>query len=163
MTPVARPGPDVTRTILVPIDGSDPAEAALEFALDQFEDAHVVVYHAINPLAVGHGDAELTKRDFWPGQLEAAKAESETVLDSARTRAEEADVEVEFEAQVGLPTDAIVEYAEAEDVDHVVVGSRGRSGLERIALGSVAEKVVRRCSAPVTLVHGEESSGPGVQ
>jgi len=45
-----------------------------------------------------------------------------------------------------------VEYAEESDVDHIVIGSHGRSGVSRILLGSVAESVVRRADMPVTVV-----------
>ncbi|MFW6265865.1 MAG: universal stress protein, partial [Halanaeroarchaeum sp.] len=43
-------------------------------------------------------------------------------------------------------------YVEETDVDHVVIGSHGRSGVGRILLGSVAERVVRRSPTPVTVV-----------
>lgn len=54
--------------------------------------------------------------------------------------------------EFGRPARTIVEYVEDHDVDHVVVGSHGRSGLSRTLLGSVAERVVRRSSVPVTVV-----------
>ena len=50
------------------------------------------------------------------------------------------------------PADAILDYVEANDVDHVIMGSHGRSGISRILLGSVAEIVARRSPAPVTVV-----------
>ena len=52
----------------------------------------------------------------------------------------------------GKPAREIVSYAEKGDVDHIVMGSRGRSGLSRLLLGSVAETVVRRAPTPVTVV-----------
>jgi len=53
---------------------------------------------------------------------------------------------------VGRPTKVIVEYADDHDIDQIVMGSHGRSGMSRILLGSVAEIVVRRASVPVTVV-----------
>jgi nucleotide-binding universal stress UspA family protein len=55
----------------------------------------------------------------------------------------------------GDPANEIVAYAEETDVDHIVVGSHGRSGLSRVLLGSTAEKVVRRSPVPVTVVKGD--------
>jgi nucleotide-binding universal stress UspA family protein len=54
--------------------------------------------------------------------------------------------------EIGRPSRAIVEYAEEHDIDHIVMGSHGRSGVTRILLGSVAETVVRRSPVPVTIV-----------
>jgi nucleotide-binding universal stress UspA family protein len=54
--------------------------------------------------------------------------------------------------EVGHPARTIVEYAADETVGHVVIGSHGRVGVSRLLLGSVAEKVVRRSSVPVTVV-----------
>jgi nucleotide-binding universal stress UspA family protein len=52
---------------------------------------------------------------------------------------------------VGRPAREIVDYADENDIDHVVMGSHGRSGVSRIVLGSVAENVVRKSSVPVTV------------
>jgi nucleotide-binding universal stress UspA family protein len=53
--------------------------------------------------------------------------------------------------EVGQPSDAIVEYAEANGIDHVVMGSHGRSGLSKIVLGNVAESVIRNSRATGTI------------
>jgi nucleotide-binding universal stress UspA family protein len=52
---------------------------------------------------------------------------------------------------VGKPARAIVEYADDHDIDQIVMGSHGRSGVTRILLGSVAESVVRDSTVPVTV------------
>ena len=52
---------------------------------------------------------------------------------------------------MGQPSDVIVEYAEEEGIDHVVMGSHGRSGLSKIVVGSVAESVIRDSQATVTI------------
>ncbi len=59
---------------------------------------------------------------------------------------------VERVIEVGRPTKVIVEYADEHDINQIVMGSHGRSGMSRILLGSVAEIVVRRASVPVTVV-----------
>ena len=60
--------------------------------------------------------------------------------------------DVERALEVGRPTRTIVEYADEHDIDQIVMGSHGRSGMSRILLGSVAEIVVRRATVPVTVV-----------
>ena len=56
------------------------------------------------------------------------------------------------ETVVGRPARTIVDYAEQEDVDAVVIGSHGGEAVGRVLLGSVAETVVRRSPVPVTVV-----------
>ncbi|MFC6988838.1 universal stress protein [Haloplanus sp. GCM10025708] len=74
------------------------------------------------------------------------------MFDRARERVGETDCELRTELVVGKPEREIVDYVDQEDVDHVVMGSHGRSGLDRLLLGSVAETVVRRVRVPVTVV-----------
>lgn len=146
----------MTETVLVPIDGSDPAEAALAFALDHFPDAHLVVYHAINPLTVASEvDAGATSEEFWSAVIEEAESRAAEILADAEERVAPADREIELDAEVGPAATNVVECVDERDVDRVVIGSHGRTGLERAVLGSVAEKVVRRASVPVTVVEGE--------
>ncbi len=64
------------------------------------------------------------------------------------------DVRIKYVVERGVPAaGAILEYARLNDIDLIVVGTRGRSGLRRLMLGSVAEEVVRRAQCPVLSVH----------
>jgi len=58
----------------------------------------------------------------------------------------------------GHPSSAIIEFAENNNVDLVVLGTLGKTGLDRFLLGSVAEKVVRGSKVPVMVVHSGETS-----
>lgn len=62
---------------------------------------------------------------------------------------------VELTTRVGNPHDEILQFAEDEGCDLIVLGTHGRSGLERWWLGSVAEKVIRRADCPVMTVREE--------
>jgi len=138
--------------VLVPIDGSPPADDALEYALEQFPDAEIVALYVMDPVdgstAWGAGNA-----DDW---LAAAEERAETVLEEAAETARGAGRELATESTVGRPAHAIVEFTGEHDVDHVVVGSHGRDGLSRVLLGSVAETVVRRAPVPVTVARTPE-------
>jgi len=148
----------MSETVLVPTDGSEPATAALEFALETVPEAHIVVYHAINPLTVAReADSYTIHEEFWSEQLQAAKTDAEDLLEEAERRAGESDVGVDIDTEIGAPADAIVRYIKQRAIDHVVMGSHGRTGLTRVVLGSVAEKVIRRSPVPVTIVHGTGS------
>lgn len=77
---------------------------------------------------------------------------ADRVLDDAVARADDRGVTIETEQMVGSVTHSIVEFADGHDVDHIVIGSRGRTGTSRVLLGSVAEQVARRSPPPVTIV-----------
>jgi nucleotide-binding universal stress UspA family protein len=60
--------------------------------------------------------------------------------------------EVETAIEVGSPARTILAYVDDHDVDHVVMGSHGRSGVSRLVFGSVAEQVMRQSPVAVTVV-----------
>ncbi|MFB6108340.1 MAG: universal stress protein [Haloplanus sp.] len=139
------------KRILVPVDGSVPADAALSFALAEFPDAEMTVLSVVDPTDAGYASVESAPSTFERLQ-EAARERAESVLDDARETAADRGVEVTTETAVGEPSRAIVRWVEDHDVDQVVVGSHGRRGVSRVLLGSVAESVVRRSPVPVTVV-----------
>ncbi len=140
------------RRILVPIDESDRSTTALEFALDTYPEETIVALHVIDPAEYPSGGIEAGTVVDFERFREEYEARGETLLEGATSLASEADVEIETALETGRPTRTIVSYAEAEDVDHIVMGSHGRTGASRILLGSVAETVTRRSPVPVTIV-----------
>lgn len=148
----------MTETILVPVDGSDPADAALEFAVDRFPESEIQVLHVVNPLEVAYStEAEAIGRNFWPEQFERSQAESGRILSAAEDLVGERSADVEFDSALGPPAETIVGTAEDRDVDQIIMGSHGRTGVTRVVMGSVAEKVLRRAPVPVTIVHGDDA------
>jgi len=136
--------------ILVPIDGSEQSWAALEHACTVFADADVTALHVIDPMETHYGEGQLIHT---PEEYERMEADARELLDRAERRAEEEGVELSTALGTSRrPAREIVDYVEAHDVDHVVMGSHGRSGISRVLLGSVAEAVVRRSPAPVTVI-----------
>lgn len=137
--------------VLVPIDGSDPADEALNHALEQFPDASITAVYVMDPIdgATAWGPAGA---EDW---MAAAEQRAEEILDAAASRGAEAGVELETDSVLGRPSRAIIDYADEHDVDHIVVGSHGRDGVSRVLLGSVAEVVVRRSTVPVTVVRAK--------
>ena len=139
--------------VLVPYDDSEGSEHALEHALDQYPDATVTLLHVIDLVDAGYASpVDGTVPGFWEEWFENEQAASEQLFESAREKAGDAGADLQTESVVGRPTRAINDYAEDNDVDHIVMGSHGRSGVTRVLLGSVAEGVVRRAPVPVTIV-----------
>ncbi len=149
----------MTERVLVPIDGSESSWAALEYAFGHHGSDPIVVLYVADPSERAYTDRSRGDGDE-PDREENSTGEysveySKELFETARERADTAGVEVETETTIGSPADAILEYAENNGIDHIVMGSRGRSGLSRLLLGSVAETVVRRSSVPVTVARNQ--------
>lgn len=140
----------MTERILVPYDGSEPAADALRYALERFPDPEVTVLYVV-ATPDGYWTAFEDDPTALPG-YERATEQGEGLLADAATLADDLGHEVETEVVHGTPAARIVETAEAESIDTVVIGSHGREGVSRVLLGSVAETVVRRSPVPVLVV-----------
>ena len=84
--------------------------------------------------------------------MEAEEERAEGRFEELRALADDHGVTLEGETVLGRPARAIIDYAEDNEVDQIVMGSHGRDGVSRILLGSVAETIVRRSPCPVTVV-----------
>jgi nucleotide-binding universal stress UspA family protein len=143
----------MSETVLVPVDGSPQSDAALDHALAKFPDGEIVALTAVDPIAAGYSAAPGPDAGGYPGEwMEQARERADGILDDAVEHAAEQDREIETVRVTDRPARAIVDYADEEGVDHIVIGSHGRTGVTRVLLGSVAEKVVRRAPCPVTVV-----------
>ncbi len=134
--------------VLVPLDGSEQSWTAFEHALSEFPEATITLINIVDPIEAGYS-SEATAVGYAEEWFEQAKENAEELFEEARGRT---DHEVETTVEVGRPARTIVDYAEEEGFDQIVMGSHGRSGVSRILLGSVAETVVRRSPVPVTVV-----------
>ena len=122
---------------------------ALEHALKSHLDADITVLYVADSVDAG-SYTELTGN---PSEHDDRyREDAEAVFAEADALAGEHDRTVTTELSVGKPARTIIEFAEMGNIDHIVIGSHGRSGASRILLGSVAERVVRRAPVPVTVV-----------
>lgn len=142
----------MARRILVPMDGSPKARAGLEHALSTYPEADLTVLHVMAPYdRWDEQDPPLPTEvaDEW---YDAARERAEAVFAQARAMADEHGIDVSTVLEVGEAWRVIVDYAEEEDVDHIVLGSHGRPAGASIRLGSVAETVARRAPGLVSIV-----------
>ncbi|MCL9816078.1 universal stress protein [Natronocalculus amylovorans] len=138
-------------SILIPVDWSPKSRAAIDHVGAHFPDAAITLLYVINP------QIEYSRSLSYPGYTTDAEFKSEAdkaerVLEMAFERATDAGFTAIAETVKGLPSKEIVQFAENNDIDHIVMGSHGREGLSRFLLGSTAEEVLRRSPAPVTVV-----------
>ncbi|WP_123621036.1 universal stress protein [Halorubrum sp. CSM-61] len=143
--------------ILVPTDGSDVAESAVEHALDLAEkyDAEVHALYVVDidsvNFSLGTEQVDRLKQGRFDemGELkDRADEATGTVAERGAARA----VEVVEHVSGGRPHKVIGDYAENHDIDLIVMGSHGRAGVRRALLGSVTERTLRSTHVPVLVV-----------
>lgn len=149
----------MSQRILVPLDGSPLSKKALRTALDEYPEAEITVLHVIDPTEPGYSyphdaDLDLSLEPLHGSEewYERAREAGEALFDEAREIAAEYGGEIETETVVGDPARVIVQYAEDQDVDHILLGSHAREADSRILLGSVTEGVAFRAHARVSIV-----------
>lgn len=139
--------------LLVPIDGSPTSELAVDKAIGLAKafNSEVTTIYVVDPYPFTGVGADFA---YGQGQyLSAAKAAATDALALARKQLEQAGVTLRT-ATVESRTvwRGILEAAESSGVDLIVMGSHGRSGIEKLVLGSVAQKVITNTRLPVLLV-----------
>ena len=137
--------------VLIPTDGSAGADEAIVRAIDLATtyDAAIHALYVVDTNVGGEG----------VGVLDALEATGREAIDDVIDRAEAAGVAtIEGTVGRGAPHRAILAYADEHDVDLIVMGTHGRTGLDRYLVGSVAEKVVRLSDVPVLTVRMADGS-----
>ena len=149
--------------ILITVDGSEQSMDAADYAIamaKEEDDDNKTQMIALHVLFSQTGYAYSTNMFglVTPSSineiLEDAKLEAQQWFDKIKEKISENDIQLKTEVVVS-PTSvvgAIVDYAEHENVDLIVIGSRGRSGFKKLLLGSTASGVVTYATCPVLVV-----------
>lgn len=129
--------------ILFPTDFSHTGDAALTMATALARDTGAMLYivHVQEPPAY-YGGGEM-----YYGMLDPTAHELIKLLEDVKPN--DPSVRYEHRMLTGDPAGALVDFAKQENIDLIVLGTHGRSGLSRLLMGSVAEAVVRRAECPV--------------
>jgi nucleotide-binding universal stress UspA family protein len=142
------------KRILLPLDGSSISEQALPHAIAQAKrfNAELIILRVVEPLGERvqkySTSIERVEKEMLDFVLESLK---KVAID---VRAQ--GVKVRTEALQGRPHVKIIEYAESEEVDLVVICSRGKTGFSRWLMGSVADRVIRGVRTPVLVVRAQK-------
>lgn len=134
--------------VLVPVDDSEMAQEALEFAIEVYPDADITAFHVVGGPSLMMGEA--TGLALADDIEEAAEDLAHDVLETATDIAAKHDTEISTAVDVGDPARAIVNRA--EEFDLVVIGTHGGKLTDRLLTGDVAHKVFRGSPVPVTVV-----------
>ena len=144
--------------VLVPADFSETATLALETAMrllgpaareDGADQPEITLLHAWQPL-VDYGDGYMAFPQ--PNPMAESREQAETMLDGLASRLEGEGVKVRPVVRQGYPAKVVAEEASVRGVDLIAMGTHGHSGLARLLLGSIAERVVHRVTCPVLTV-----------
>ncbi|SFH67824.1 Nucleotide-binding universal stress protein, UspA family [Halorubrum aquaticum] len=148
--------------ILVPTDGSPKGRRAVEhaLALAAVHGADVHALYVVDTASYAGTGMEAT----WTGIDDLLREDADEAVAQVETLAEGTGVDVETTVVEGSPGREIVRYAADARCDLIVMGTHGRGGIDRLLLGSVAERVVRRSPVPVLTVRlGEETEATGTE
>ena len=147
--------------ILVAVDGSELSLDGVRHTLQWLQQglqATVVLAHVQEPASLYE---LVTSRD--PDLIAAASVEAgEHLLAPARALLDAAGVAYETDIGLGDPAHTLVDMAERNGADMVVIGAKGHGALSSALLGSVSQEVARACAVPVTIVkHLQDAVGDG--
>ncbi|WP_435157694.1 universal stress protein [Haladaptatus sp. DFWS20] len=139
--------------ILLPTDGSEATDRAIEQALDLAKtyDARLYAISVVDQTAVPPD----VRADILYEELQR---ECERALNDIEKKATDAGIDVRTSIPRGTPYRAILDFAEDHDIDLIVMGTHGRRGIDRYLLGSVTEKIVRLSEKPILTVRMSEST-----
>lgn len=145
-------------TILVPLDGSQRAEAILRHVEDlalRFG-SKVVFVRVVEPASLVQAP-EVAYMNLRRQEFDRRAKEARDYLVSQQGKFRERGIQVESEVLVGPVVEAIVKAAERSNADLIALASHGRTGLAQVFYGSVAAGVLQRVTRPLLLVRSQKS------
>lgn len=143
--------------ILVPTDFSDFSKPALQYgcAMAARFDAELHLLHVVPDPAMLIPEAAAFSVEAMQGQTDQLTVDANAALAKMPGDGWENSRPVVRAVRVGTAFMEIIDYARKEDIDLIVIGTHGRSGLMHVLMGSVAERIVRKSPCPVLTVKPE--------
>jgi nucleotide-binding universal stress UspA family protein len=135
-------------TILLPVDGSEHSTRATAYAIKMANlmSARLLLLYCHRPFPVKLGEPYFQKA------IDKLTAQSDTLLTPFRSMLSEKGIPFEDLIMEGPAGEKICEIAQIEDCEMIIMGSRGRSDLKGLLLGSVAHRVLQQAACPVLIV-----------
>jgi nucleotide-binding universal stress UspA family protein len=147
---------ELFKKIVIATDGSKRTQNAVETGLEiaRVHQSKVHAVYVVDTVTFTSVPMDVT----WENMYQLLKEEGEEAVGRVKAAAP-AGVDVETHVLEGNPALEITKFAKDNDCDLIVVGTLGKSGIDRILLGSVAEKVVRIAPCPVLVIRSQKQSG----
>lgn len=145
------------RNIVIATDGSENTQRAISYGIElaKLSGATVHALHVVDISSTVSNNWTVGKKTI----SEMMKSEGENILSEVKKIGKDSGVEVKEVLLEGHPVKEIIYFAKNNNIDLIVMGTLGKSGLDRLLIGSVAEKVVRGSKVPVMVVRNENSKG----
>jgi nucleotide-binding universal stress UspA family protein len=137
--------------VLFPTDGSDGANSVFDHVLDVAE-THGATVHILHVADTAHDSVTQIEGRV----VDVFEREGERIVEELADRAASRDVSVVTDVIQGGVPETILAYADRYDIDLIVMPTRGRTGLKRLFLGSVTERIVRESPVPVLTLHPDD-------
>ncbi len=151
---------ELYRNIMIATDGSENSQRAISYGikLAKFSGATVYAVYVVNTPS--------TISDSWTAgketMHEVMRDDGKNILSRVKKFGEDSKVPVKEILLEGHPSFEIINFAEKNNIDLIVMGTLGKTGIEKFLLGSVAEKVVRNSKVPVMVVHNGTPEDSGI-
>lgn len=145
---------DFCRNILIATDGSENTQKAISYGIEiaKLSGATVHALYVVNSSPIISENWTIGRENIY----EIIRSEGKKAVSEIKKIGEASGVEVTEVILDGYPSNEIMDFAENNNIDLIVMGTLGKTGLDRLLIGSVAEKVVRASKVPVMVVRGEE-------
>jgi len=146
---------DFFRSIVIATDGSENTWKATSYGIKIAKLSGATV-HALYVM-----DTSSVSQSWTAGKeiiYEILKKEGQKATSKVKECGGASDVEVKEVILEGHPSREIIDFAEDNEIDLIVMGTLGKTGLDKFLMGSVAENVVRNSKVPVMIVRGEGQS-----
>ncbi|MGD9780144.1 universal stress protein [Methanomethylovorans sp.] len=143
------------KKIFIATDGSEQNRRAIEYGIElaKIAGGKIFVGYVVDTAAF----ASIPMDAGWEMMYELLETEANDAVQKVEQLAKQAGVEADTVVLEGHPSNEIIEFAQKNGIDVIVMGTLGKSGLDRFLLGSVAEKVTRNSTVPVLVVKGVSS------
>ena len=143
---------ELYRRILIATDGSEPNKKAVTYGIElaRLSGAKVNVAYVVDTAAF----ASVPMDAGWEMMYELLQKEGNEAIQQIVDDAKASGIDIEGSLLEGHPSHEIIEFAQNNEIDVIVLGTLGKGGLDRFLLGSVAEKVTRNSKVPVLVVRG---------
>ena len=132
--------------ILVTTDGSEGSKAAVDHASEIAKefDSSVSILYVVDVRKGPQNVIDVIRHGF----EEIGREVTEKIKDELQSK----DISAEAYIEYGIPYEQILDFSKQEDIDMIVMSTHGRTGLDRLLIGSVTEKIVRNSKVPVLTV-----------
>lgn len=147
--------------IMVPLDGSKLAECVLphvEAFIEKYHVSNITFVRIVEPIVIFHSGEYPISPEVLMESESASKSAAKEYLDQIVNRFKQEGTELQSEVLLGRVAESLVDFAEKNDFDLILIATHGRSGVRRWVRGSIADKILHSSTVPVLIVRAPASN-----